>query len=77
MGGGVTGSDSFGLLVDGLSLVRSGLRSLQVADRVRAGMEVMSERRDDSEPAASAPAGTAAPIEEMDRRRRPSVRSSS
>ena len=46
MGGGVTGSDSFGLLVDGQSRPIFELPSLQVADHVRAGMEVMSTEDD-------------------------------
>jgi hypothetical protein len=46
----------FGLLVDGLTRL-TGLRSFLVADHVRAGMEVMSPRRTNSEPAASVPAG--------------------
>jgi hypothetical protein len=51
----VTGSDSFGFLVDGQS--RPIWASLvRVADHVRAGMEVMSTEYD-SEPAACAPAG--------------------
>ena len=55
VGGGVTGSN---LRVPRRRpvLVRSGLRSFEVADHVRAGMEVMSIE-DDSEPAACAPAG--------------------
>ena len=45
MSGGVTGSDSFGLLVDGQS--RPIWASLvRVADHVRVGMEVMSTEDD-------------------------------
>ena len=46
MGGGVTGSDSFGLLVDGQCTFQTGLRPFGWRTHVRAGMEVMS-RKDD------------------------------
>jgi hypothetical protein len=45
MGGGVTGSDLFGLLVDGRH-VQTGLRPFGWRTYVRAGTEVMS-RKDD------------------------------
>jgi hypothetical protein len=46
VGGGVTGSDSFGLLVDGQCHVQTGLRSFGWRIYVRAGTEVVS-RTDD------------------------------